>query len=40
MRRQGLVKGRGGNRFVPGGTATRAEAAVLLLRILELEENK
>jgi|GEM_PF-6188871 S-layer homology domain. len=30
---RGLVQGRGGNLFVPAGTTTRAEAAVVLLRL-------
>jgi len=30
---RGLVQGRGGNLFVPGGITTRAEAAVTLLRL-------
>jgi len=30
---RGLVQGRGGNLFVPDGTTTRAEAAVVLLRL-------
>ena len=34
-RKLGFVNGRGGNRFVPMGESTRAEAAVLLLRLLE-----
>ncbi|XID94912.1 S-layer homology domain-containing protein [Paenibacillaceae bacterium WGS1546] len=35
VREQGLMQGRGGNRFVPDAPSTRAEAAVLLLRLLE-----
>ena len=35
LKQEGLINGRGGNLFVPNGTATRAEAAVLLLRLLE-----
>lgn len=35
MRVQGYVSGRGGNTFTPNDTATRAEAVVLLLRLLE-----
>ncbi|WP_270165538.1 S-layer homology domain-containing protein [Paenibacillus sp. SYP-B4298] len=31
----GLAKGRGGNRFVPDGTATRAEAVTFILRMLD-----
>ncbi|SHJ75513.1 protein of unknown function, partial [Dethiosulfatibacter aminovorans DSM 17477] len=30
-----LVKGRGADKFVPGGNATRAEAAVMLFRMLQ-----
>jgi len=32
---QGIVKGKSGNRFAPGGHATRAEAVVLILRVLD-----
>jgi chitodextrinase len=35
LKNEGLINGRNGNLFVPNGTATRAEAAVLLLRLLE-----
>ncbi|NIK67259.1 S-layer homology domain-containing protein [Paenibacillus sp. BK720] len=35
LKQEGLINGRGGNLFAPNGTATRAEAAVLLLRLLE-----
>lgn len=35
----GLIKGRGNNRFVPYGDATRAEAVVLILRILDYMEE-
>ncbi|MFC3789000.1 immunoglobulin-like domain-containing protein [Paenibacillus sp. GCM10012307] len=35
IRQLGIVGGRGGNRFEPGETATRAEATVMLLRMLE-----
>ncbi|MNG21724.1 Endo-1,4-beta-xylanase A precursor [compost metagenome] len=35
LKQEGLINGRSGNLFVPNGTATRAEAAVLLLRLLE-----
>jgi hypothetical protein len=34
----GLIHGRGGNRFVPNETATRAEAVVMLVRMLELRD--
>ncbi|MBO9609963.1 MAG: leucine-rich repeat protein [Paenibacillaceae bacterium] len=37
IRRLGIVVGRGDNSFVPGGAATRAEAALLLLRAGELK---
>ncbi|WP_234405013.1 S-layer homology domain-containing protein [Paenibacillus bouchesdurhonensis] len=36
IRELSIVNGRGGNRFVPDDTATRAEAAVMLLRMLEV----
>ncbi len=36
----GIVSGRGGNKFVPNGTATRAEAVVMLLRMLEVREQE
>lgn len=35
IRNLGIVSGRGGNKFVPNDTATRAEAVVMLLRMLE-----
>jgi hypothetical protein len=35
LRAMGLLEGRGGNRFVPRGQATRAEAAALIARMLE-----
>lgn len=31
----GIVKGRGNNKFAPGGYATRAEAVTLILRVLD-----
>ncbi|WP_163859575.1 S-layer homology domain-containing protein [Paenibacillus elgii] len=34
IREIGIISGRGGNRFVPNDTATRAEAAAMLLRML------
>lgn len=34
LREQGIVTGRGGNTFVPAGTATRAEAVTVLMRSL------
>ena len=37
IRRLGIVIGRGGNSFVPDGAATRAEAALMLLRIGEMK---
>lgn len=40
IRELGIVSGRAGNRFVPNDTATRAEAAVLLLRMLEVREQE
>lgn len=36
IRELSIVNGRGGNRFVPDDTATRAEAAVMLLRMFEV----
>ncbi|QMV41393.1 polysaccharide lyase family 8 super-sandwich domain-containing protein [Cohnella cholangitidis] len=36
VRKLGIVNGRGDNKFVPNGTAARAEAVTLLVRILEL----
>lgn len=35
IRKFGMIDGRGGNRFVPNETASRAEAAVMLVRMLE-----
>ncbi|WP_127493637.1 immunoglobulin-like domain-containing protein [Paenibacillus glycanilyticus] len=35
LKQAGILNGRGDNLFVPNGTATRAEAVVLLLRLLE-----
>ncbi|WP_372629331.1 discoidin domain-containing protein [Cohnella sp.] len=35
-RKLGIVNGRGDNKFLPNGTATRAEAVTLLVRLLEL----
>ena len=35
IRRLGIIGGRGGNQFVPNDTATRSEAVVKLLRMLE-----
>lgn len=37
---RGLVRGRAGNLFAPSDTATRAEAAVMLLRILEMQPHE
>ena len=39
LRELGIVGGRGNNAFVPNGTATRAEAVVMLLRMLEATEQ-
>ncbi|GEM_PF-1699405 len=36
-RSKGLLRGQANNRFNPGATTTRAEAATLMLRLLELE---
>ncbi|WP_162309305.1 S-layer homology domain-containing protein [Cohnella abietis] len=38
-RKLGIVSGRSGNRFIPMGEATRAEAAVLLLRMLDHKDD-
>ena len=35
MRRAGIIKGREDNRFDPEGTATRAEFAAILRRLLD-----
>jgi hypothetical protein len=35
---KGIMQGRGGNRFVPGDHATRAEATVIVLRLLEINQ--
>ncbi|NIK78693.1 hypothetical protein FHS15_003839 [Paenibacillus castaneae] len=35
----GIIQGRGGNRFVPNGTGTRAEAVTVLLGALELNNK-
>ena len=35
----GLIEGRGGNRFVAEGLVTRAEAAVIIVRLLEMTKN-
>ena len=35
VHKRGIVNGRGENEFVPNGTTTRAEAVVMLLRILK-----
>jgi YVTN family beta-propeller protein len=40
IRKQGIASGRSGNKFVPNDTATRAEAAVMLLKMLERKEDK
>ena len=38
IHRLGIVIGRGGNNFAPDGAATRAEAAVMLLRAADIRE--
>lgn len=38
-RQYGMIEGRGGNRFAPNATATRAEATVMLLRMLERQQQ-
>ncbi|MEK0314863.1 S-layer homology domain-containing protein [Cohnella sp. 56] len=40
IRKLGIANGRGGNKFVPNDTATRSEAVVMLLKMLELLEQK
>lgn len=35
----GLVQGRGGNRFVPQGTLSRAEAVTILLRVIDRDNS-
>ncbi|NWL88119.1 hypothetical protein DMN77_11020 [Paenibacillus sp. 79R4] len=40
IRELGIVSGRGGNKFVPNNTATRAEAVVMLLRMLVYKDNQ
>jgi len=40
LKEQGLVQGRNGNLFTPQATVTRAEAAVLLLRVTEYRNGK
>ncbi|MGO4110880.1 cadherin-like beta sandwich domain-containing protein [Paenibacillus sp. YAF4_2] len=35
----GIVNGRGGNRFMPSATATRAEAVTMVLHLLEFNKN-
>ncbi|WP_336786121.1 OmpL47-type beta-barrel domain-containing protein [Paenibacillus sp. MMO-177] len=39
LQQAGILQGRGDGRFVPSGQATRAEAAVLLLRIIDFYHN-
>lgn len=40
IRKLGIANGRGGNTFVPSDTATRAEAVVMLLKMLEVLEQQ
>ncbi|MEF2247338.1 chitobiase/beta-hexosaminidase C-terminal domain-containing protein [Paenibacillus sp. IITD108] len=40
IRKLGIVSGRGNNYFTPNDTATRAEAVVMLLRMLEYKDNR
>ncbi|MBB6670090.1 InlB B-repeat-containing protein [Cohnella nanjingensis] len=40
IRKQDIVSGRGGSKFVPNGPATRAEAVVMLLRVLEAQDQQ
>ncbi|WP_336772437.1 OmpL47-type beta-barrel domain-containing protein [Paenibacillus sp. MMO-58] len=39
LQQAGILQGRGDGKFVPSGQATRAEAAVLLLRLIEFYQN-
>jgi len=39
MRKQGIVSGRGNNKFVPNGKATRAEAVTMVLAMLEYQSR-
>lgn len=39
IRQLGIISGRGGNRFVANDSATRTEAVVMLLKMLEVQEN-
>src|SRR5690606_37843546 len=39
IRKLGIVSGRGNNNFVPNDTATRAEAVMMLLRMLEVRDQ-
>ncbi|ACT02198.1 OmpL47-type beta-barrel domain-containing protein [Paenibacillus sp. JDR-2] len=39
LQQAGILQGRGDGKFVPSGRATRAEAAVLLLRMIEYYQN-
>lgn len=38
IRKLGIIDGRSGNHFVPNEMATRAEATVILIRMLELRD--
>ena len=40
IRTLGIVGGRGDNQFVPNETATRAEAIVMLLELLEVWDQQ
>jgi len=39
MRKQEIIQGRGNNQFVPNASATRAEAAMIMLRIISIIES-
>jgi|GEM_PF-3791189 len=40
MKQLGIVEGRGGNRFVPNETATRAEAVTMIMNLLNVKSTK
>ncbi|QTH46887.1 S-layer homology domain-containing protein [Cohnella sp. LGH] len=40
IRKLGIMQGRGNDRFEPGATATRAEAVVTILRLLDFIKDK
>jgi hypothetical protein len=40
LRELGIVAGRSNNSFAPNHTATRAEALVVILRVLDLKQQE